>query len=78
MNPSMIDFLIKKGVRIGFFLEYIPTKHDITESLMLTEEERTAFRNQILNYRANKKIYLIHSPFRSCYSIWSFNTLPSF
>ena len=62
MEPSMIDFLIRKGVRIGFFLEYIPTKHDITESLMLTEEERTAFRNQILNYRANKKIYLIHSP----------------
>lgn len=62
MNPSTIDSLIKKGVRIGFFLEYIPTKHDITESLMLTEEERTAFRNQILNYRANKKIYLIHSP----------------
>jgi len=36
MNPQLIDSLIKKGIRIGFFLEYIPSKKDITSSLMLT------------------------------------------
>ncbi|MBY9015111.1 MAG: radical SAM protein [Candidatus Lokiarchaeota archaeon] len=62
MNPQLIDSLIKKGIRIGFFLEYIPSKKDITSSLMLTEQERKLFRAKILEYRANKKIYLIHSP----------------
>jgi MoaA/NifB/PqqE/SkfB family radical SAM enzyme len=62
MNPQLIDSLIKKGIRIGFFLEYIPSKKDITTSLMLTERERELFRAKILEYRSNKKIYLIHSP----------------
>lgn len=31
-------------------------------TLMLTKEERAKFRSQILNYRATKPIYLIHSP----------------
>jgi len=62
MNPQLMDSLIKKGIRIGFFLEYIPSKKDITSSLMLTEQERKLFRAKILEYRANKKIYLIHSP----------------
>ena len=62
MNPQLIDSLIKKGIRIGFFLEYIPSKKDITSSLMLTETERKAFRTKVLEYRSNKRIYLIHSP----------------
>ena len=62
MNPQLVDSLIKKGIRIGFFLEYIPSKKDITTSLMLTEQERKAFRAKILEYRSKKRIYLIHSP----------------
>jgi MoaA/NifB/PqqE/SkfB family radical SAM enzyme len=62
MNSQLIDSLIKKGVRIGFFLEYIPSKKDITSSIMLTEQERKMFRSKILEYRSNKRIYLIHSP----------------
>lgn len=62
MNPRLIDSLIKKGIRIGFFLEYILSKKDITSSLMLTEQERELFRAKILEYRSNKRIYLIHSP----------------
>jgi MoaA/NifB/PqqE/SkfB family radical SAM enzyme len=36
----------------------IPNDHD----LMLTEEERTEFRAQILKYRETKHIYIVHSP----------------
>jgi MoaA/NifB/PqqE/SkfB family radical SAM enzyme len=32
------------------------------QELMLTEEERTEFREQILRYRRKKSIYIIHSP----------------
>ena len=62
MNSQLIDSLIKKGVRIGFFLEYIPSRKEITSSIMLTEQERKMFRAKILEYRSNKRIYLVHSP----------------
>jgi MoaA/NifB/PqqE/SkfB family radical SAM enzyme len=65
MDPKNIDEFIDKGVRLGVFLEYIPqTPHseDSDMNLMLTTQERTDFRAQMLDYRANKSIYIIHSP----------------
>ena len=60
INSNNIDNLITKGVRLAFFLEYIPVDND-TE-LMLTKEESIAFREAILNFRETKQIFLIHSP----------------
>jgi MoaA/NifB/PqqE/SkfB family radical SAM enzyme len=37
-------------------------KENNDEVLMLTKEERTLFRAQILRYRTTKTLYLIHSP----------------
>ncbi len=59
---SNIDSLIKKGVRIGFFIEYIPMNAEKDQPLVLTPTERVEFRKKILEYRETKKIYLIHSP----------------
>ncbi len=61
-DPTNIDALIKKGVRIGFFIEYIPVNGEKDQPLMLTSIERAEFRKKILEYRETKKIYLIHSP----------------
>jgi MoaA/NifB/PqqE/SkfB family radical SAM enzyme len=66
MDPKNIDDFITRGVRLGVFLEYIPqTPHSDIKSdlnLMLTKEERAQFRAQMLNFRANKSLYIIHSP----------------
>jgi MoaA/NifB/PqqE/SkfB family radical SAM enzyme len=64
MNPANIDKLIKSGVRIGAFLEYIPTNpfEGGDHGLMLTDDERALFRARILEYRAAKPIYVAHSP----------------
>ncbi|MFX1429537.1 MAG: radical SAM/SPASM domain-containing protein [Promethearchaeota archaeon] len=60
MDSINIDDLISKGIRLTFFLEYIPVDND-TE-LMLTYEESKKFREIVLNYRETKEIFLIHSP----------------
>ncbi len=62
MNPDLIDELIEKGIRIAFFIEYISSDPQIDSSLMLTTSQRALFRKRMLEYRAEKKIYLIHSP----------------
>lgn len=69
MNPENIDLLISQGIRIGVFIEYIPTTSmpkNVTEksdhSLILTPEEREEFREKILQYRDTKQIYIVHSP----------------
>jgi len=63
IEEKAIDNLIEQGIRIGFFLEYIPTKPGGIESyLMLSDEERATFRKMILKNRKEKKIYLVHSP----------------
>jgi MoaA/NifB/PqqE/SkfB family radical SAM enzyme len=66
MDENNIDDFIAQGVRLGVFLEYIPqTPHSDNNSdlnLMLTSEERSQFRAQMLDYRANKSLYIIHSP----------------
>ncbi len=72
-NPKKIDEMIKLGVRVGLFTEYIPSSFDseieedgITinndKALIMGEKERELFRSQILKYREKKRIYLIHSP----------------
>jgi len=69
MESKNIDELISKGVKIGIFIEYIPTtpipevideKSD--HSLILTPDEREIFRDKMLLYRETKKIYIVHSP----------------
>ena len=60
MDSQNIDDLISKGIRLAFFLEYIPVDND-TE-LMLTDEESHEFRKMVLNIRELKQIFLIHSP----------------
>jgi MoaA/NifB/PqqE/SkfB family radical SAM enzyme len=63
MKEENIDYLTDRGICIGVFIEHIPTtsdKHDY--DLMLKKEERNIFRNQMLNYRDTKPIYIVHSP----------------
>ena len=67
MDPENIDHLIAQGIRIGVFIEYIPltpnnTDADNDHALILTPKEREMFRSQMLNYRASKSIYIVHSP----------------
>jgi MoaA/NifB/PqqE/SkfB family radical SAM enzyme len=69
MNPENIDHLISQGIRIGVFIEYIPTTpmpKNIDEhsdhSLILNPEEREIFREKILHFRDTKQIYIVHSP----------------
>ncbi len=67
-NNDNIDALIRKGIKIGVFIEYIPTSEnnchfkENDHHLMLTENERKKFRKKMLYYRDNKKIFIIHSP----------------
>ena len=63
MNDKNIDDLIEQGIRIGVFIEHIPTtseKQDL--DLMLTRGERKKFRAEMLKYRETKSIYIVHSP----------------
>ncbi len=60
MNEKNIDALIASGVRLGFFLEYIPV--DNNTDLMLSNKERRKFRQMILTFRETKQIFLVHSP----------------
>jgi MoaA/NifB/PqqE/SkfB family radical SAM enzyme len=69
MNPENIDHLISQGIRIGVFIEYIPTtpipknsNKNSDHSLILTPEERKTFREKMLQYRDTKQIYIVHSP----------------
>jgi MoaA/NifB/PqqE/SkfB family radical SAM enzyme len=68
MDVKNLDNLIEQGIRIGTFLEYIPTTSgaDVCEGsdyeLILTPDEREEFRQRILDFRSSKPIYLIHSP----------------
>ncbi|MCW4034530.1 MAG: radical SAM protein [Candidatus Bathyarchaeota archaeon] len=78
MNTERIDSLVAQGIRAALFLEYIPVMSapgacsqgndngNLLEQndhfLMLTPQERVEFREQILNYRQSKPLYIIHSP----------------
>ena len=69
MSPENIDHLISQGIRIGVFIEFIPTtpmpkngSEHSDHSLILNPEERKIFREKILQYRDTKQIYIVHSP----------------
>ncbi|MHA2145773.1 MAG: radical SAM/SPASM domain-containing protein [Candidatus Thorarchaeota archaeon] len=73
MNTKNLDQLVKRGIRIGVFIEYIPTPEPnapTRQSLspcsdqgkMLTIEEREQFREHVVSYRSNNPIFLLHSP----------------
>ncbi len=62
MNSASLDNLVAQGICFGFFIEYIPASHLPNDFLGLSKDERTEFRAKIMEYRATKSIYLVHSP----------------
>lgn len=60
MEENIINHLMSKGIKFIFFLEYVPVNND-TE-LMLTSDERKAFRERVLEYRQTKNLIILHSP----------------
>ncbi|MBN1800013.1 MAG: radical SAM protein [Candidatus Lokiarchaeota archaeon] len=60
MQQKNLDDLISNGIKLAFFLEYVPVENDST--LMLSNEERKEFRDIILRYRRKNKILILHSP----------------
>jgi MoaA/NifB/PqqE/SkfB family radical SAM enzyme len=73
MNARNIESLIKEGVRIGIFIEYIPSNEALESArtslspcadhgLMLEREENQAFRSFVIDYRENNPFIIIHSP----------------
>lgn len=62
MNEQNIEYFIKQGIRIGAFIEYIPTTMDNDHGLMLNSDERMKFRKKMLDIRETQAMYLIHSP----------------
>ncbi len=61
MDEAVVDVLISAGVKIGVFIEYIPTTPESSD-MVLSPKERSAFRLKILEYRKKKRLYIIHSP----------------
>jgi MoaA/NifB/PqqE/SkfB family radical SAM enzyme len=78
MDEANLDPLIKEGIKLGFFLEYIPNTPTTTSPmascvpeewsddndhyLMLTPKDRSMFRERMLEFRRNKAIFNVHSP----------------
>ncbi len=73
MNKKNLNKLVQRGIRIGVFIEYIPTpepsaltRQSISpcsdKGKMLTIEERQKFREHVVSYRGNNPIFLLHSP----------------
>lgn len=62
MGQETIDSLIDHNIKVAAFMEYIPSCIGGDQSLMLTEDERTSFRERVLHLRENYPLYLIHSP----------------
>ncbi|MFW9806023.1 MAG: radical SAM/SPASM domain-containing protein, partial [Candidatus Thorarchaeota archaeon] len=73
MNAKNLDKLVNRGIRIGVFIEYIPseqpsapTRQSISpcsdNGKMLTIQQREQFREFILEYRTKNPIFIIHSP----------------
>ncbi|MCK5252109.1 MAG: radical SAM protein, partial [Thermoplasmata archaeon] len=78
MDEANLDPFIKQGIKLAFFLEYIPTTPTTTSPmascapeewsddndhyLMLTPKDRSMFRERMLEFRRTKSIFNIHSP----------------
>jgi MoaA/NifB/PqqE/SkfB family radical SAM enzyme len=76
MEPANIYAITQMGVHFGFFIEFIPSSPQINATdpattsiaqlgeaaLILSPSERASFRQQVLAYRTQKSLYIIHSP----------------
>jgi MoaA/NifB/PqqE/SkfB family radical SAM enzyme len=78
MEPGNLDPLIDQGIKLAFFIEYIPNSPSSTNPLsacspdnksddndhhlMLTPKQRSEFRERMLEFRGSKAVYNIHSP----------------
>ncbi len=68
MEDSSVDQIIEMGAQMGVFIEYIPVSSPLTQSMgiqkqeILHPDERIAFRKKLLEYRASKPMFFIHSP----------------
>lgn len=60
MEEDNLDLFLQMGVRLLFFMEYIPT--DREEGEVLLPEEGREFRKKVLEYRRGRKVFIIHSP----------------
>ncbi|MBN2149992.1 MAG: radical SAM protein [Candidatus Lokiarchaeota archaeon] len=60
MDPGHVDELIEDGVRLAFFMEFIPPGPG--HPLLLSVEQRAGFREKILEYRRTRRLILVHSP----------------
>nr|MDO8088707.1 radical SAM protein [Candidatus Sigynarchaeum springense] len=60
MDPGHVDGLIEGGIRLAFFMEFIPPAPG--HPLMLSETQRALFRKKVLEYRRTKSLILVHSP----------------
>ncbi len=60
MAPENVDGLVKDGIRLAFFMEFIPPAPG--NPLMLSEGQRAGFRERILEYRRTRHLILVHSP----------------
>jgi MoaA/NifB/PqqE/SkfB family radical SAM enzyme len=71
MAKENLDYYVKLGVIVGVFIEYIPVMSEnltgetcgsYDKGLMLSPAERAEFREQVLQYRKDNSLYVIHSP----------------
>lgn len=61
-NDLFVDQMIKLGCSVGYFTEYVPCGPNPVPEWALNEEERAAFRQQVLGLRRHKPIVLIQFP----------------
>lgn len=78
MDEANLDPFIKQGIKLAFFLEYIPSTPSTTSPmsscppeewsdvndhyLMLTPQDRSKFRERMQEFRRTKSIFNVHSP----------------
>lgn len=61
-TDGFIDEMVRLGCSVGFFSEYVPCGPNTRHDWVLGEEEREAFREQVLRLRSEKPIVLVQFP----------------
>jgi len=61
-SDQFVDNMVSRCCVLGFYTEYIPIGSDAQWELVLEDEERTYFRERILDLRQNKPIMAVHLP----------------
>jgi MoaA/NifB/PqqE/SkfB family radical SAM enzyme len=61
-GDEFIDEMLGNGCALGFYTEYIPVGSAARWEMVLEDEERTKFREKVLNIRRNKPIMVAHLP----------------